>query len=63
MLLVGVRLNSSGDSNTGVQTCNSDKASFWELLLGAWAGLEARVELLLTDFELLVGLNNSGLLL
>ena len=42
-------------------------------MLGAWTGLEVGVELLLTDFELLVwgmqgvtervGLNNSGLLL
>ena len=57
----------SGDSN------NSDKTSFWELVLGAWAGLEVAVELLLIDFELLVrgmqgvtervGLNNSVLLL
>ena len=61
---MGVGLNSSGDS---------DKASLWELVLGAWAGLEVGVELLLTDFEVLVrgmqgvtervGLKNSGILL
>ena len=60
-------LKISGDSNS------SDNASFWGLILGAWTGLEVGVELLLTDFELLVwgmqgvtervGLNNSGLLL
>ena len=65
MLLVGVGLNSSVDP---------DKASScWELVLGAWAGLEAGVGLQLTDLKLLVrgmqgmtkrvGLNNSGLLL
>ena len=46
MLRVGVRLNSTGDS---------DEASLCsELLLGAWARLEVGVGLQLTDLKLLV---------
>ena len=48
-------LNSSGDSNS------SDNALFWELMLGVWTGLEAGVQLLLTDFELLVRGRQGGL--
>ena len=65
MLFVGVGLNSSGDPDRA--------SSCWELVLRAWAGLEAGVGLQLTDCKLLVpgmqgvtervGLNNSGLLL
>ena len=43
MLLVGVVLNSSGE----ISSC-------WELVLGAWARLEAGVGLQLTDPKLLV---------
>ena len=67
MLRVGVRLNSTGDSN--------EPFSCLELLFGAWAKLELGVGLQFTDLNLLklvqgmqdvterVGLNNSGLLL
>ena len=65
MLRVGVGLNSTGDAD--------EASSCLELLLGAWARLEVRVGLQLTDLKLLVwgmqgvtervGLNNSGLLL
>ena len=62
MLRVGVRLNSTGDSN--------EPFSYLELLFGAWAKLEVGVGLQFTDLVRgmqgvteRVGLNNSGLLL
>ena len=62
MLRVGVRLNSTGDSN--------EPFSCSELLFGAWAKLEVGVGLQFTDLVWgmqgvaeRVGLNNSGLLL